>query len=47
VVIEFLYHSEQVEKAHPGKAVDLSNCLTYLRTLLSPIATGNTEIQKE
>jgi hypothetical protein len=30
-----------------GKAADLSNCLTYLRNLLSPITTGNTEIQKE
>jgi hypothetical protein len=47
VVIEFLYCSEQLKKVHPGKAVDLFNCLTYLRTLLSPITTGNTEIQQE
>jgi hypothetical protein len=51
VILEFPDHliirSEQLEKAHPGKAADLSNCLTYLRTLLSPITTGNTEIQKE
>jgi hypothetical protein len=51
VILEFLdhllIHSEQLEKVHPGKAVDLSNCLSYLRTLLLPIATRNTEIQKE
>jgi hypothetical protein len=50
VVVEFLYHliicSEQLKKVHPGK-VDLSNCLSYLWTLLSPITTGNTEIQQE
>jgi hypothetical protein len=42
-----IIRSEQLEKAHPGKVVDLSNCLSYLRTLLLPITTGNTEIQKE
>jgi hypothetical protein len=51
VILEFpdhlIIHSEQLEKAHPGKVADLSNCLTYLRNLLSPITTGNTEIQKE
>jgi hypothetical protein len=51
VILEFPDHliicSEQLEKAHPGKVADLSNCLTYLRNLLSPITTGNTEIQKE
>jgi hypothetical protein len=46
-VIEFLYCSEQLRKVHPGKEADLSNCLTYLRTLLSPITTGNTGIQQE
>jgi hypothetical protein len=51
VILEFpdhlTIHSKQLEKAHPGKVVDLSNCLTYLRTLLSPITTDNKEIQKE
>jgi hypothetical protein len=51
VILEFLdhliIHSELLEKVHPGKVADLSNCLSYLRTLLSPITTGNTEIQKE
>jgi hypothetical protein len=51
VILEFLDHliirSEQLEKAHPGKAADLSNCLSYLRTILLPITTGNTKIQKE
>jgi hypothetical protein len=51
VILEFPDHliirSEQLEKAHPGKAVDISNCLSYLRTLLLPMTTGNTEIQKE
>jgi hypothetical protein len=53
VILEFLDHliicSKQLEKAHPGKAkaADLSNCLSYLRTLLSPITTGKTKIQKE
>jgi hypothetical protein len=51
VILEFPDHliirSEQLKKAHHGKAADLFNCLTYLRTLLSPITTGNTEIQKE
>jgi hypothetical protein len=51
VILKFPDHliicSEQLEKAHPGKAADISNCLTYPRTLLSPITTGNTEIQKE
>jgi hypothetical protein len=51
VVVEFLDHliicSEQLKKVYPGKAADLSNCLSYLRTLLSPITTGNTEIQQE
>jgi hypothetical protein len=50
-ILEFrdnlIIRSEQLEKAHPGKVADLSNCLSYLRTLLSPITTGNTEIQKE
>jgi hypothetical protein len=49
--MEFLGHliicSEQLKKVHPGKAADLSNCLSYLRTLLSLITTGNTEIQQE
>jgi hypothetical protein len=36
-----------VREGHPGKAADISNCLTYPRTPLSPITTGNTEIQKE
>jgi hypothetical protein len=51
VILEFLDHliirSEQLEKVHPGKAVDLFNCLSYLRTLLLPKTTGNTKIQKE
>jgi hypothetical protein len=51
VVVKFLDHliicSKQLRKVHPGKAADLSNCLSYLRTLLSPITTGNTKIQKE
>jgi hypothetical protein len=51
VILKFLDHliicSEQLKKVHLGKAADLSNCLSYLRTLLSPITTGNTEIQKE
>jgi hypothetical protein len=51
VILEFLdnliIHSKQLEKVHPGKAADLSNCLSYLRTLLLPITTGNTKIQKE
>jgi hypothetical protein len=47
VVVEFLYCSEQLKKVHPGKVADLSNCLTYLRTLLSTITTGNTKIQQE
>jgi hypothetical protein len=51
VILEFPDHliicSKQLEKAHPGKVVDISNCLSYLRTLLSPITTGNTKIQKE
>jgi hypothetical protein len=51
VILEFpdhlIIHSEQLEKVHPGKAADLSNCLSYLRTLLLPITTGNTKIQKE
>jgi hypothetical protein len=51
VILEFLDHliicSEQLKKVHPGKAADLSNCLSYLRTLLLPITTGTTEIQKE
>jgi hypothetical protein len=51
VILEFLDHliicSEQLKKVHPGKAADLSNCLSYLRTLLLPITTGNTEIQQE
>jgi hypothetical protein len=50
VILEFAHliiHSKQLEMVHPGKAADLSNCLSYLRTLLSPITTGNTEIQEE
>jgi hypothetical protein len=51
VILEFLDHliicSEQLKKVHPGKAADLSNCLSYLGTLLLPITTGNTEIHKE
>jgi hypothetical protein len=51
VILKFPDHlvirSKKLEKAHPGKAADLSNCLSYLRTLLPPITTGNTEIQKE
>jgi hypothetical protein len=51
VILEFLAHliicSEQLKKLHPGKVADLSNCLSYLRTLLLPITTGNAEIQKE
>jgi hypothetical protein len=50
VVVEIPYHliicAEQLKKVHPGKAADLSNCLTYLRTLLSPITTGDTKIQQ-
>jgi hypothetical protein len=52
VILKFPDHliisSEELEKAHcPGRAADISNCLSYLRTLLSPITTGITEIQKE
>jgi hypothetical protein len=51
VVVKFLDHliicSEQLRKVHPGKVADLSNYLSYLRTLLSPTTTGNTKIQKE
>jgi hypothetical protein len=51
VVVKIPYHLiisiEQLKKVHPGKAADLSGCLTYLRTLLSLITTGNTEIHKE
>jgi hypothetical protein len=51
VILEFLdqliIRSERLKMVHPGKAADLSNCLTYLRTLLSPITTGNTGIQQE
>jgi hypothetical protein len=51
VVVEFPYHliifTKQLKKVHPWKAADLSNCLTYLRTLLSPITTGNAKIQQE
>jgi hypothetical protein len=51
VILEFLDHliirSERLKKVHPGKAADPYNCLTYLRTLLSPITTGNTGIQQE
>jgi hypothetical protein len=50
VVVEIPYHliicTKQLKKIHPGKAADLSNCLIYLWTLLSPITTGNTEIQQ-
>jgi hypothetical protein len=50
VVVEIPYHliicTKQLKKVHPGKAVDLSNCLTYLRTLLLPITTGDTKIQQ-
>jgi hypothetical protein len=50
VVVEIPYHLiisiEQLLKVHPGRAADLFNCLTYPRTLLLPITTGNTEIQK-
>jgi hypothetical protein len=38
--------TKQLKKVHPGKAADLSNCLTYLWTLLLPITTGNTKIQQ-
>jgi hypothetical protein len=37
---------QTVEEGYPGKAADLSNCLTYLWTLLSPITTGDTKIQQ-
>jgi hypothetical protein len=51
VVVEIPYHLiisiEQLKKVHPGRVADLFNCLTYPWTLLSPITTGNTEIQKE
>jgi hypothetical protein len=51
VVVEFLYHliicSKQLKKVHLGKAADLSNWLSYLRTLLLPITAGNTKIQQE
>jgi hypothetical protein len=51
VVVEIPYHLitsiEQLKKVHPGKTADLSNCLTYLWTLLLPITTGDTEIQQE
>jgi hypothetical protein len=50
VVVEIPYYliisTEQLKKVHPGKAADLSNCLTYIRTLLSPITTGDTKIQQ-
>jgi hypothetical protein len=51
VILEFpdhlIIHSEGLKKVHPGKAVDLSNCLAYLWTLLLPITTGDTKIQQE
>jgi hypothetical protein len=51
VILEFLdqliIRSEWLKMVHPGKAADLSNSLTYLRTLLLPITTGNTGIQQE
>jgi hypothetical protein len=51
VILEFPDHliirSKQLEKAHLGKAADLSNWLSYLRTLLLPITAGNTKIQQE
>jgi hypothetical protein len=37
----------QLKKVHPGKTADLSNCLTYLWTLLLPTTTGDTKIQHE
>jgi hypothetical protein len=36
-----------VKEGSSWEAADLSNCLAYLRTLLSPITTGNTGIQQE
>jgi hypothetical protein len=43
----FTAPNSQLKKVHPGKVADLSNCLTYLRTLLLTITTGNTKIQQE
>jgi hypothetical protein len=43
---DLIISTKQLKKVHPGKVAGLSNCLTYLWTLLLLITTGNTEIQQ-
>jgi hypothetical protein len=44
--LSLIISTKQLKKVHPGKAADLSNCLTYLLILLLPITTRDTKIQQ-